>query len=332
EAARILDATMREMDLVARCGLEQFALLLPATRLPEATRAAERARQAIETKFAAVLVKPLELSLSAGVAESLPSDNGRSLLDRAEAALTVAKEAGGKCGYFHDGNSVHPILSAAPGLPSSRLPSESAAMPARNSHYTQYVAALNVDARTDALTGLPNRRAFGDELRRQVTESRQTGIPLSLLVVGVDNLPKVSAYHGQAAADQLLRKLAQIICAVVRESDLVTRYGWEEFAVILSGTTLHEARNAHQRILAGLAACDLRFENISEVMLSAGFAEMKVDDDAVTITQRADERLQASKMTGGQPVRFEQFRVTDSTVAPALIVDAVAPSNMSTIT
>jgi diguanylate cyclase (GGDEF)-like protein len=319
---------MREMDLVARCGLEQFALLLPATRLPEATRAAERARHAIETKFASTLVRPLQMSISAGVAESLPSDNGRSLLDRAEAALTVAKESGGKCGYFHDGASVHPILSVAPGMPSSRLPSETPAAPARNSHYTQYVAALNVDARTDALTGLPNRRAFGDELRRQLTDSRQNGVPLSLLVVGVDNLPKLSAYHGQAAADQLLRKLAQIICAVVRESDLVTRYGWEEFAVILSGTTLHEARNAHQRILAGLAACDLRFEHVSEVTLSAGFAELKTEDDAVTLTQRADERLQASKMAGGQPVKFEQFRDSGSNVAPTLDVGALASSNV----
>ncbi len=311
ESARILDATMREMDLVARCGLAQFALLLPATRVPEATRAAERARQAIESKLLAVLGPSAAARVSAGVAESLPSDNGRTLFDRAEAALTVAKEAGGKCGYFHDGNSVHPIISGTPGSPSLRLQAEQGMPSPRNSHYAQYVAALNVDARTDALTGLPNRRAFGDELRLHITDSRKSGVPLSLMVVGIDNLPKLAAYHGQAAVDQLLRKLAQIVCAVVRETDLVTRYGWEEFAVILSGTGLHEARNAHERILTALAACDLRSENITEITLRSGFAELRPDDDAVSLTQRVDDSVQVSKGAGGRRVQFEKFEAAD---------------------
>ncbi|HEX4130961.1 MAG TPA: GGDEF domain-containing protein [Pirellulales bacterium] len=320
EAARRLEATMREMDLIARYGQGQFALLLPATKLPEATRAAERARQAVDAALAKLDQPSLEVS--AGVAEALPSDNSRTLLRRATAALSVAKEADSKCGYFHDGSNCHPILAASTTPVATAWTMESQAPTgSRSNHYAQYVAALNVDSRTDVLTGLPNRRAFNDELRRTVAESQKNGRPLSVIVVGVDNLARLSARQGQEAVDHVLRKLSQVLAALLRDTDLVTRYGWEEFAVILPGTSTREANNARQRLLTALAACEIPLEHSSVVTITSGVASLAQDDDAVTLCRRADEDMQASRTDSNRSVRFHQPDAADE-MLPAEPVEA----------
>lgn len=299
----ILAKTMREMDLVTRYGGEQFAIILPSTNLPDATRAAERARAAIEASICRFDNTDLQVTISSGVAEATHSDNARSLFKRADAALYAAKEAGRKCGYFHDGMTCHPILSQPPawagGLPDDPSDNRKNEIAARATHYAQYVSALGVDARTDVLTGLPNRRAFGDELRRRVGDSQRNKTPLALLLVGVNHLNKLSAYHGQEAVDQVVRKVAQVLCAAVRDADLVTRYGWEEFAVILSATTFVEAKMANDRVLAALAACTMSWEHVSEVTVSSGIAELQAEDDSELFAKRADLALQTAKAGGG---------------------------------
>jgi diguanylate cyclase len=321
--------TMREMDLVTRYAAEQFAFILPSTNLPEGTRAAERAREAIESLTIRHENVDLKVTTSAGIAEAAGSDNVRTLFRRADAALFAAKEAGGKIGYFHDGAACHPIMPRS-ALPIGDLSDDGSDVRngeavSRSLHYAQYVSALGVDARTDVLTGLPNRRAFGDELRRRVSDAQRTKVPLSLLLVGVNHLNKLNAFHGQEAVDQVLRKVAQVLCAAVRDSDLVTRYGWEEFAVILGGTTLDEAQQAKNRVLTALAACTMRWEHISEVTISSGITELQADDDSDLFAKRADLALQTSKAAGGNCVHLHPSAVAagDGLVTSADAASAV---------
>ncbi len=99
-------------------------------------------------------------------------------------------------------------------------------------------------ARTDALTGLHNRRAFDDELNRRFAEWERRKTPFSLLMVDVDHFKKFNDQHGHQAGDQVLRDVAAALSKTTREMDLVARYGGEEFAIILPVTTLPDAGRA----------------------------------------------------------------------------------------
>jgi len=291
----VLTATMRDRDMVVRYSGEQYAVILTETALPEAIRAADRAIRAIRESKCKFEGKELHITASAGIAEVGAGDDSRTLCRRADAALNAAMEAGRNTGYFHDGRTCHPILNEL-NLAPQPTPREVDNVSRRHAVYAQYVAALGVDARTDVLTGLPNRRAFSDELRRRVTEAKKHHRPLSLMLVGVDNLGQLSAFEGQDSVDQVLRKVAQVLCAVVRDADLVTRFGWEEFAVILPNTKYDDARKAHHRAQAALAACMQELQNVT---ISSGLAELSEEDDSGTLAKTAESALSKAKLAGG---------------------------------
>lgn len=105
QVAQILDQTARQTDLVARCGSEQFVVVLPRTDLEGACTLAERMRATIQEQT--------PLTVSAGVTEALDGDTLESLLSRAEAALGQAKAAGRNCVWWHDGERMQPVTAAS---------------------------------------------------------------------------------------------------------------------------------------------------------------------------------------------------------------------------
>lgn len=287
----VLTATMRDRDVVARYNGEEFAIIVAETALPEAIRAAERTLKALQTSQCQYEGKSLSITGSIGVAEAAPGDDARTLCRRADAALHAATEAGRNTAYFHDGKACHPVMPDA--LNSGEATDT---ITRRREVYARYVAALGVDARTDVLTGLPNRRAFSDELRRRVTDAKRSGKPLSLMLVGVDNLGNISAFQGQDTVDEVLRKVAQVLSAAVRDTDMVTRFGWEEFAVILPETKYEDARKAHVRAQKALAAC---MHELDDVTICSGLAELDAEDDSVSLSKRAETALAKAKLAGG---------------------------------
>jgi diguanylate cyclase (GGDEF)-like protein len=122
---------------------------------------------------------------------------------------------------------------------------DQAAIAVRNA---QLHETVEQSARTDPLTGLPNRRSFNESFTNEVRRARRYHQPLALLMIDVDKLKAVNDQYGHAAGDALLMAVAQALRNVLRATDLPARFGGDEFVVILPGTAVADARHIVERI------------------------------------------------------------------------------------
>ncbi len=156
------------------------------------------------------------------------------------------------------------------------------------------------EARTDPLTGLPNRRAFDDELVRRVAEWQRKKATFCLLLADIDHFKALNDRYGHPAGDEVLRGLAEALKTALREMDLVARIGGEEFGMILPSTNYRDAMHAAQRVRAAVAAS--RFATGAgtaiSTTISLGLASVRTGDDPVALLRRADQALYASKHGG----------------------------------
>ncbi|TGN40401.1 sensor domain-containing diguanylate cyclase [Marinobacter confluentis] len=163
---------------------------------------------------------------------------------------------------------------------------------------------------TDSLTGLYNRRFFDERLDLEVGRNSRSG-PLSLLMVDVDLFKPLNDTHGHLAGDACLRKIAQIIAdGVSRKADVVTRYGGEEFAVILPDTGAEGARNRAETIRRSVEQ-DLDFSwegQAIEVTVSIGIATIGPGSrvTAEDMIGAADKALYDAKQNGRNTVEFRE--------------------------
>jgi diguanylate cyclase (GGDEF)-like protein len=104
------------------------------------------------------------------------------------------------------------------------------------------------EARTDAMTGVPNIRAYLEELHLLDQEARTTGQPYAVIFFDVDNFHSLNRARGDANGDQTLRVVATVLCEHCRATDMLFRKGGEEFVALLPGTTMAEAVEIAERI------------------------------------------------------------------------------------
>ena len=132
----------------------------------------------------------------------------------------------------------------------------------------QQVNELSALVATDALTGLYNFRHFKTMLQNEMDRSKRSGIPTSLAMVDLDHFKRVNDTYGHEVGNQALQHLADILMSEVRTTDIVCRYGGEEFAMIFPETHLNLAVKVADRIRNEIASRPLQIED-GEVTITA---------------------------------------------------------------
>ena len=107
---------------------------------------------------------------------------------------------------------------------------------------------LEMAARTDDLTGLPNRRAWNSELRRELARAERDRAPLCVAVLDLDRFKQFNDEHGHQAGDRYLKQMAGTWSAELRGTDILARHGGEEFALAMPGTSLEDAESLLRRL------------------------------------------------------------------------------------
>lgn len=166
-----------------------------------------------------------------------------------------------------------------------------------------------LEARTDPLTRVANRRAFDDELRRCHERWVQQGVPTTLLLIDVDHFKRFNDTLGHQAGDDALRHVADVLKRTVGEVALIARYGGEEFAVLFPSMTADAAIPYCERARQAIAGARLMIdEREYRLTVSMGVAQWRVEETECELLRRADEALYASKSAGRNCGHFHDGR------------------------
>jgi diguanylate cyclase (GGDEF)-like protein/PAS domain S-box-containing protein len=159
---------------------------------------------------------------------------------------------------------------------------------------------LTHQAHHDPLTGLPNRRAFESRLRRAVQSAKDHGARHALLYFDLDHFKPVNDTAGHAAGDELLRQLAKLLRAQLRESDALARLGGDEFAILLEDASNEQAAYVAEKVRRSIA--NYQFEWQGEIFrIGASIGQLAFADGKYTayeLLYRADEMCYLAKSRG----------------------------------
>jgi diguanylate cyclase len=158
---------------------------------------------------------------------------------------------------------------------------------------------VSAKVREDQLTGALNRRGLEEEYVRSLAASERRGEPLSVALLDIDNFKALNDSHGHSAGDSALVHLANVIKTTVRPTDVVCRYGGEEFVILLPGTSLQDSMAAVSRLQRELTKRFFLHDNQRLLItFSAGVAQRRSGETREETIGRADRAMYEAKRAG----------------------------------
>ncbi|HUE71459.1 MAG TPA: GGDEF domain-containing protein [Pirellulaceae bacterium] len=165
--------------------------------------------------------------------------------------------------------------------------------------HAKEIQTLAVQARTDPLTGLANRRVLEDELVRRLALWREQKTPLVLVLADIDHFKPINGDYGYAAGDASLKHLASVMTSTLRQTDLVARFGGDEFAILLTAAGEEPTALALARVQRAIAEAPPLF-NGEPLPITVSFGAVSPEQGMMPaeLFRRADAALNAAKRHG----------------------------------
>lgn len=162
------------------------------------------------------------------------------------------------------------------------------------------------EAYIDTLTGLTNRRAFDKDLKSLVEDAERDGVSFCLVLLDIDHFKKINDEHGHLIGDRVLTQLGKQLSARTRSCDKVSRYGGEEFAILLPNTELGQAAQVAEHIRESVGRLNMRRTDnnvrLGAITASFGVAEYREGCTPSQLIARADAALYNAKLAGRNQV------------------------------
>jgi len=198
---------------------------------------------------------------------------------------------------------------------------------------------LSTLARCDGLTSLPSRRTFFEFLNREWSRSQRYHFPLACVMVDIDFFKRINDLHGHAAGDEVIRRVGAALADGCRHSDVLCRYGGEEFCLLLPETSEDNAAIWANRIRQQLAATTIEVGG-KQLQITASFGISQRMDDMTSpeqLVEMADQALLVAKRSGrDRAVAYHSLsearpKSTCSTSPAILLQDVAARQVMTTL-
>ncbi|WP_395007735.1 diguanylate cyclase [Undibacterium sp.] len=175
----------------------------------------------------------------------------------------------------------------------------------------RYQNRIEKSAATDSLTKLLNRQAFDFVFQQALLDSERSRQPLAVALMDIDYFKKINDKHGHLIGDHVLKEIAAIARRSLRESDVICRWGGEEFLLLLKNCSLEKATSIAENLRSTIAANDFsRTTDLAKgrlsLTVSMGVAECKPQESEDSVFERADVALYQAKENGRNSVYFSE--------------------------
>ena len=185
----------------------------------------------------------------------------------------------------------------------------------------QELDRTRVEARTDQLSGVANRKAFDESLQFVISKFKRTGEEFTLVLADVDHFKRINDTHGHQSGDRVVNMLGSALRKLIRPGDFVARFGGDEFALVLDGLPSDAAeevvKRIHSQVNRSIFDVGANGARVS-VTMSMGIANAQEGDSTASVFERADQALYASKGRGRNQVQNWNPEMDDKKVPAAI--------------